>query len=446
MIQLQGAPLAKFDLSEFTRVMDLSHYDGPLIILFQSKVGENYIFSWADSENEVERWLASQISNDQLKGYLQRESSLREILLNPRPGFLFAMDIKPGWQSDVATVIAPTQLPKDYLPASDSYLTSELSALATPRFSVPIRGAWDISDFYQFPRLLEQAYSFLCHFVSWRPTRELLPAFPMRDGFSSMHFFRELVGEIPAGWELTFRGMRYASPGSIVFEGVPEITQKVFSILVSLKRNGSAARQAYSLLHGVLSEKKLLGQNVQLAQLDPLTERNLESWTTDLLSALEVPNATQLFAMTKNRLGAAKIALAFFRQLDERLLGYERREQIEIPAIFDLPPDQKIRSVATVGEGYEAAAARSAEERLPFDVILNEVGGNRILVIKEIRALFRGLGLAVAKAFLESMPKPLKEGVTKQEAEEIKRKFEAAGAKVEIKNSLRRFSRSPDAS
>jgi large subunit ribosomal protein L7/L12 len=80
-----------------------------------------------------------------------------------------------------------------------------------------------------------------------------------------------------------------------------------------------------------------------------------------------------------------------------------------------------------------AAPAAAAEEKTSFDVILAEAGGNKIAVIKEVRAAVAGLGLAEAKALVEGAPKPLKEGVTKEEAEEIKKKIEAAGAKVEIK-------------
>ena len=87
---------------------------------------------------------------------------------------------------------------------------------------------------------------------------------------------------------------------------------------------------------------------------------------------------------------------------------------------------------APAAGGGGAAAAPAAEEKTTFDVILKEVGGNKIAVIKEVRAAVSGLGLAEAKALVESAPKPVKEGVTKQEAEEIKKKIEAAGAKVEI--------------
>ena len=79
------------------------------------------------------------------------------------------------------------------------------------------------------------------------------------------------------------------------------------------------------------------------------------------------------------------------------------------------------------------AAAAPVEEKTAFDVILKETGANKIAVIKEVRASVAGLGLAEAKALVEGAPKTLKEGVTKEEAEEIKKKIESAGAKVEIK-------------
>ena len=80
-----------------------------------------------------------------------------------------------------------------------------------------------------------------------------------------------------------------------------------------------------------------------------------------------------------------------------------------------------------------AAAAPAAEEKTSFDVILTDAGSNKIAVIKEVRAAVAGLGLAEAKALVEGAPKALKECVTKEEAAEIKKKIEAAGAKVDIK-------------
>jgi large subunit ribosomal protein L7/L12 len=82
--------------------------------------------------------------------------------------------------------------------------------------------------------------------------------------------------------------------------------------------------------------------------------------------------------------------------------------------------------------GAAAGAAAPVEEKTEFDVILTEIGGNKINVIKVVREA-TSLGLKEAKDLVESAPKPIKEGVTKDEAEAIKKKFEEAGAKVEIK-------------
>jgi large subunit ribosomal protein L7/L12 len=78
-------------------------------------------------------------------------------------------------------------------------------------------------------------------------------------------------------------------------------------------------------------------------------------------------------------------------------------------------------------------AAPAAEEKDAFDVILASPGGNKIAVIKVVREIVAGLGLKEAKDLVDSAPKPLKEGVTKEEAEEIKTKLTDAGATVEVK-------------
>jgi large subunit ribosomal protein L7/L12 len=88
-------------------------------------------------------------------------------------------------------------------------------------------------------------------------------------------------------------------------------------------------------------------------------------------------------------------------------------------------------AVAGVGGGA-AAPAEAAEEQTEFDVILADAGAQKINVIKVVREI-TGLGLKEAKDLVESTPKPLKEGVSKEEAEELKKKLTEAGAKVEVK-------------
>ena len=86
-----------------------------------------------------------------------------------------------------------------------------------------------------------------------------------------------------------------------------------------------------------------------------------------------------------------------------------------------------------VAAGPAAGAAAAAEEKTEFDVVLTDVGAEKIKVIKAVREVVSGLGLKEAKELVEAAPKAIKEGVSKEEAEKIKKMFEEAGAKVEIK-------------
>lgn len=88
--------------------------------------------------------------------------------------------------------------------------------------------------------------------------------------------------------------------------------------------------------------------------------------------------------------------------------------------------------VAVAAAAGGAAASVTAEEKTEFDVVLTETGSGKIGVIKVVREL-TGLGLTEAKAVVESTPKAIKEGVSKAEAQKMKEKLEAAGAKVELK-------------
>ncbi len=103
----------------------------------------------------------------------------------------------------------------------------------------------------------------------------------------------------------------------------------------------------------------------------------------------------------------------------------------ELEDKFGVSAAAPVAAVAAAVPGAAAEAA-PAEEKTEFDVILTGISGNKIQVIKEVRAI-TNLGLKEAKELVESAPKPVKEGVSKEEAEELKKRLEEAGATVEIK-------------
>ena len=105
---------------------------------------------------------------------------------------------------------------------------------------------------------------------------------------------------------------------------------------------------------------------------------------------------------------------------------------LELAELVHALEDEFGVSAAAMAAPAAGAAAPAAEEKTEFDVVLVEVGAEKIKVIKAVREI-TGLGLAEAKAAVEAAPKALKEGVSKDEAEELKKKLEEVGAKVELK-------------
>ncbi len=117
-------------------------------------------------------------------------------------------------------------------------------------------------------------------------------------------------------------------------------------------------------------------------------------------------------------------------QLIEELSNLKVIEIAEL--VKQLEEKWGVSAAAPVAAAAAGGGGAPVEEKTTFDVILKDAGANKINVIKEVRAV-TGLGLAEAKGLVESAPKTVKEGVSKEDSEKIKKALEAAGAKVEIK-------------
>jgi large subunit ribosomal protein L7/L12 len=127
--------------------------------------------------------------------------------------------------------------------------------------------------------------------------------------------------------------------------------------------------------------------------------------------------------------------MADLQQLEEQIVGLSLLDAAQLVKRLEERLGVSAAAAAPVmvaGAGGAAAAAAPAEEKTEFTVVLTDVGANKINVIKAVREV-TSLGLKEAKDLVEGAPKPVKEGVNKDEAQSIKKKFEEAGAKVEIK-------------
>ncbi|WP_084398405.1 50S ribosomal protein L7/L12 [Henriciella aquimarina] len=126
--------------------------------------------------------------------------------------------------------------------------------------------------------------------------------------------------------------------------------------------------------------------------------------------------------------------MADIAKLGDELLGLTIMEAKELNDYLEERGIKAAAAVAVAGPAAGGDAGGAAEEEKDeFDVILTDGGDKKINVIKVVREVVSGLGLKEAKELVEGAPKPIKEGVSKDEAEELKKKFEEAGAKIEIK-------------
>ena len=126
-------------------------------------------------------------------------------------------------------------------------------------------------------------------------------------------------------------------------------------------------------------------------------------------------------------------------KMDELIKSIETMTVLELADLvkaleekFDVKANMPMMAAPAAGGAAAGGAAPAAEEKSTFTVVLASAGPNKISVIKEVRTM-TSLGLKEAKDLVDAAPKPVKEGVTKEEAEEMKKKLEAAGATVELK-------------
>jgi len=124
--------------------------------------------------------------------------------------------------------------------------------------------------------------------------------------------------------------------------------------------------------------------------------------------------------------------MAEVKELAEQLVNLTVKEVNELATILkeEYGIEPAAAAVAVAGPG--AGGGEAAEEKISFDVILNSPGGSKLNVVKAVKEL-TGLGLKEAKELVDGAPKPIKEGISKEEAEAIKTQLEEAGAEVELK-------------
>ncbi len=115
----------EFDFSGFKKIADLIYFEGPLLSHYVSSKGDDYLFYWVDRDDSDNRWLVIRVSLASLQRFMAKDLSLRELIDSPNDGFLYSVNVDNDINYHDVKLVQPTDLPEDYLPASDSYYEFE---------------------------------------------------------------------------------------------------------------------------------------------------------------------------------------------------------------------------------------------------------------------------------------------------------------------------------
>ena len=144
MKQLEGFDI-QFDFGKFKKIADLVYFDGPFLSHYVSEKGDDYLFYWVDHDNKYNRWLVLRVSLSSLQKYMAKEKSLRELIVSPNDGFLYAVDVDDNLNYHNIKLVQPSDLPDEYLPDVDSYYafepipTIEADELMTYELTIPYK-------------------------------------------------------------------------------------------------------------------------------------------------------------------------------------------------------------------------------------------------------------------------------------------------------------------
>lgn len=336
MKQICGADIGAAEFGELSKVADLLYFDGPLLSLYRNNEGENLLYYWCDSNASCNRWLVFKISDKSLECYLKGKESLNVLVSTPKDGFLYCLDLDKEAEQRHAWIVSPKQLPPSYIPGEQSFYSDQPvleSEEKLTTFKVAIDGHWEFRDLDYFPRLFREAYAFAFAFIKNGPAFAKMPKLPMRDGWSSLHLFSHFLSALPAEFRPSLRGVRYASPGAIVFNVDRVGTAVLLKVFSSVRKEDSEAAANYKVLHSQLAEKRLLAENVLAVQLGDAEDRYFGEQAVHLAASMKLPNPEAVLERSQNGLMAAKVILAFYRLVYLRLLAYERDGKMLIPSL-----------------------------------------------------------------------------------------------------------------
>ena len=376
MKALKGTRLDRFPLAELNKVSDLIFFEGPLLSLFRNHEGDKYLYYWCDTEGGESRWLVFRVSDKELNSYLTKRVTLRDLLINPSDGFVYAINLDADLHITNVHILDPQSVPIDYIPDDNSYYEFTPSSVEVKMpapggkvhetYKIAIDGDWTFSELAEMPKLYATVYAFVYSLRGLRTRAKQVLSYayrthPWRGGYSTLNFFNNLQSYIDPEHRLRIVSMQYASPGWIELDLLSPVAFSVRSIVYSFVASADELEEEYTEIYRELRSRELL-RDVDLSsdevpgpQITPSGEtgklesprktrkkrarrRQLSREDREFASnsgkrlarllKLETEDLEQVNALTDNPLTTLKILLSVYRRI-RVLAGYQIQGKVE---------------------------------------------------------------------------------------------------------------------
>lgn len=177
----------------------------------------HYLCLWVDADKEHDRWLSFEVESKNIRNYLKRKVTLFELLKTTKGKVVYIVDVTKeetptgSCESFSKSIIIPNHLPEEYLPALDSYYTSEpMPPIRDIGYElIELDNEWSLEDFSAFSRLFEELYAFTSTLTQGRIS-QVVTEYPWRGGYSNIGFYNRILAQTK---ELKVNSIHYASPG-----------------------------------------------------------------------------------------------------------------------------------------------------------------------------------------------------------------------------------------
>lgn len=332
MHPLDGTVLSSFPVVGLEKVCDLIYHDGPLLSHFKhSKKGDHFLYYWCDCDDKVNRWMVCRVSETNVLRLVNRFVPLNFVIPKScQDDFVYFVDLNNSGSPAKVTLTPIKNIPPDYTPEAGAYLGEDIQKLwiAANTYSVIIEKGFTMPELSEFPRRFTQAYAFLYLLMILKPSH--ISGHPWRGGFSSMHFYKDIVDSIPGEERPALDAVQYASPGFIRFKSInEEVITKLNSLIVE-NINRSDREDAYSELATYIRKN---GLNEIRSEDDPRWSNhdgNLSTMAVVLLKQNNIPNADLFLSATNRPFEAAKVSMSFVKRL-RKLASYDSDGVVRFP-------------------------------------------------------------------------------------------------------------------